>query len=661
MKSIYKITLVSILAGIAFSCNDYLEREPLSDVSPEQFFSTESDLASYTIACYNFPTHAGWGAGTFLADNGTDNQAGVLASERWKKGEWRVPSANTKNSRGNEIDNENEFSFVKIRNINYFLENAEPKVTAGKVKGSSVNINHYLGEAYFLRAYEYFKKLRNFGDFPIIKTVLSEDKQTLIEATRRRPRNEVARFILEDLDKAIGLLKPSPVENKNRISKEVAQLLRSRVALYEGTWLKYHKGTARVPGGAGWPGATASHLSGFSIDIDSEINFFLTEAMASAKAVADAFNLTENNHVLSGKEVFNNPYFKMFGDINMASYSDVLLWRGYNAAQNGGHRVMYYLKLGAGTGYTRGFVDSFLTINGLPIYADPAYQGDETLAKVKQNRDERLQLFMRAPGDYVALTPVETVANYPDFLIVSEQKSVTGYNIAKGLSANSNYLENSNLTETGSIVYRLSEAYLNYIEASYEKNGSLDGTALNYWGKLRTRAGLPQDPNITIAATDLSKENDWAKYSAGVLIDPTLYNIRRERRCEFIAEGLRYDDLKRWRALDQVANYQIEGMNLWTAMHNESFYKNADGSSKFKTLPDPQPNMSSPTLSVYVRPYQVVEASNVYYNGFTWTMAHYLAPIAYENFLLTSTDANASSSVIYQNPGWPLTANGIPE
>ena len=58
--------------------------------------------------------------------------------------------------------------------------------------------------------------------------------------------------------------------------------------------------------------------------------------------------------------------------------------------------------------------------------------------------------------------------------------------------------------------------------------------------------------NATIAATDMNKEamNDWAAYSKGQLIDATLYNIRRERRCEFIGEGFRYDDLIRWRAMD---------------------------------------------------------------------------------------------------------------
>ena len=39
-------------------------------------------------------------------------------------------------------------------------------------------------------------------------------------------------------------------------------------------------------------------------------------------------------------------------------------------------------------------------------------------------------------------------------------------------------------------------------------------------------------------------ENDWGAYTGGsVISDKTLYNIRRERRCEFLAEGLRYMDL----------------------------------------------------------------------------------------------------------------------
>lgn len=68
------------------------------------------------------------------------------------------------------------------------------------------------------------------------------------------------------------------------------------------------------------------------------------------------------------------------------------------------------------------------------------------------------------------------------------------------------------------------------------------------------------------------KENDWGAYSANVLVNPTLFNIRRERRCELMAEGLRDMDLHRWRAMDQMIStpYHIEGINFWGSdMHND--------------------------------------------------------------------------------------------
>ncbi len=89
----------------------------------------------------------------------------------------------------------------------------------GNITGAEENIKHYIGEVYFLRAYEYFNKVQSLGDFPIIKTTLPDKKEELIEASKRRPRNEVARFILEDLDKAISMMKSGAVKNKNRLSK----------------------------------------------------------------------------------------------------------------------------------------------------------------------------------------------------------------------------------------------------------------------------------------------------------------------------------------------------------------------------------------------------------------------------------------------------------
>ncbi len=118
----------------------------------------------------------------------------------------------------------------------------------------------------------------------------------------------------------------------------------------------------------------------------------------------------------------------------------------------------------------------------------------------------------------------------------------------------------------------------------------------------------------TVNATEMQKEaqGDFAAYSAGQLLsDKILYNIRRERRLELIAEGFRFNDLRRWRALDQLANnpYIIEGMRLWGPM--QDWYKDKGVSTLIvpgtagKTA-----NVSSPQESQYLRPYRINLSAN---------------------------------------------------
>ena len=127
------------------------------------------------------------------------------------------------------------------------------------------------------------------------------------------------------------------------------------------------------------------------------------------------------------------------------------------------------------------------------------------------------------------------------------------------------------------------------------------------------------------------------------MVDPTLYNIRRERRCEFIAEGLRLNDLKRWRALDMMKDYQVEGMNLW-----EKQWEMWGASLKTSTA------VSQSGVSNYIRPLQTTATSKVY-NGYNFPKPHYLEPIPLEDFNLTG---GYGSSIIYQNPGWPDKVDG---
>jgi len=648
--------LICLSVGSFSSCNDFLERPPLSDLAPESYLLDESHLAAYSIARYNFRTQAlaAQNYGPYTDDTNTDNQASRGYNNRFVPGQWKVSSTG------------GSWNFNGIYQLNYFLETVMPRYRSNKLTGSLTNIQQYIGEVYLLRAYEYFEKLKEFGDFPIIKTTLPDDRAVLTEASKRAPRTEVARFILADLDSAILLLNDKPVGGKNRLSKNAAYILKSRVALFEGTWLKYHSGTALVPNGPDWPGATKEYNKSYQFQsgsIEGEISFFLTEAMDAAKIVADGVMLESNTKKIRATASDNNPYFDMFASADLNSYNEVVLWRAYSSTLNLGHSSNHYLQYNGGSnGYTRGFVDNFLMENGLPIYADGSgYQGDDSIQSVKTNRDWRLKLFMKAPGEVKSLTNVATVQyeGYPNVWTASDGKNnyATGYPIKKGLSYDYNQQQLSQCL-VASVVFRAAEAYLNYLEASYEKTGTLDASAVAYWQALRTRAGVSTDYNATIAATNMTEEakNDWGAYSSGVLINPTLYNIRRERRCEFIADGMRWPDLTRWSALDQLATnpYQIEGFKLWGPM--ERWYDKTAGGTNLTAS-----NVSSKSLSAYLRVNQINTSGNLVFDGYKWCQAHYLSPIAINHFLISASDGvTINTSPIYQNPGWPTESDKGP-
>lgn len=669
-RKLYIALFTLALAGSITSCEDFLDREPLSTVTPEIYFTEAAQLESYANGLYKdiLPSHGNWSYGTFGDDKDTDNQAGADANNRFTKDLWKV--ANT------EGDN---WKFEWIYRVNYFLSSVTAKYgddlsgSKNTIVGDLATIKHYIGEVYFLRACEYFKRYQKFGDFPIITEPLNDNMQALTDASKRSPRSEVARFILSDLDKAITLLGAKQMAT-TRINKDAASLLKSRVALFEGTWLKYFKGTAFVPNGQDWPGAAKDYNASYQFQsgsIDNEINFFLDEAMKASKEIADAYKgkLAQNTgEVQQSTSDAENPYFNMFAQENLSSVSEVLLWRQYARGLE-----THNVNVGAGRGnyrigVTRAFVNNFLMSDGTPVYkhgtytdGDGYYEGDKTISAVRQNRDSRLTIFLKEPGQKNILiqniegTDAQMVEPNPLITLNDTERGYnTGYALRKGGSFDQKFYANGG-GYTAAICYRATEALLNYMEASYEKNGTLDASAREYWQILRERAHVSTDIDKTIAATDMSEEakNDWAAYSSGqVLTDKTLYNIRRERRCEMIAEGLRYMDLCRWKAMDQLMTtpYFVEGIHLWnTPMQDWYTDLVSDGSDKS--------TVSSSSVSEYIRPYQK-NSKQVCYDGYTWHMAHYLTPIMAKQFLITATDgANISTSPLYQNPYWPTTAD----
>lgn len=648
MKLNNKFILGSLMGAalMTTSCDDFLDRAPLTDITPELYFSSANDLAAYTINYY--PTlllnvngsqlyaTTSWNAGVVShSDHLSDNQASGTGNTQYfgDASHWTVGT-------GRSLYN----TYNRIRICNWFFDQVLPKYDNGTLSGAEAE--HYIGEMYFLRAMTYFNGVVQYGDLPIITEALPDDAAVLEEKSVRAPRNQVVRFILEDLDKAISLMKDKSFKNGQRLNKESALLFKSRVALFEGTFEKYHKGSGRVPGDSNWPGGS------FSGNIDEEIKFFLQEAMEASKQVADNNALAVNSGVLnpaSGVIYGWNEYFEMFSMPDPSSVSEVLFWRGYDKSQNISHSTVQRAKVGNNLGFTRSLVRSFLMKNGLPWYAEGSgFQGDSNLMKETADRDERLQLFMWRDDHKVYNDGASEIKDFGFTTLLStdvEKRMITGYATRKGYCYDPNQQYSDDILSTNaSVIFRASEAYLNYMEACYELNGSLDGTAQSYWKALRKRAGVSEDFQKTIDATDLTKETeDWGLYSGSGKVDETLFNIRRERRNEFMGEDKRFADMLRWRSFDHLMTQEVHvyGFNFWEEQYKayeEEFGEViADGSADAV--------LSSPELGNYILPYRRTDLNNEFVNGLKWHEAYYLNPLGVQDMQLAPQ--------LYQNVNWP--------
>ena len=93
-KTLMKNHLIYTLSGMLFlqtSCDAFLNQEPLDQLAPDEYMTTETNVASYANDQYQMlPTHGTYGYGTFESDQHTDNMAAMQPSTLYAPGYWRV-------------------------------------------------------------------------------------------------------------------------------------------------------------------------------------------------------------------------------------------------------------------------------------------------------------------------------------------------------------------------------------------------------------------------------------------------------------------------------------------------------------------------------------------------------------------------------------------
>jgi hypothetical protein len=531
MKRNIRIFILALASGLTlFGCKkDALDRFPLDKITDLNFWKTENDLKLYVNSFY--PTYVvGFGNGNadgtmqpygvnistlvygdLITDNAAPNTYSKVGTEEY------IAYLSSANDLGG-------WKFEGIRNLNYFLDN----YTRGNL--STDIVKPYLGEVYFFKAWDYFDKVKLFGDVPWLDHVLQTNSPELFGA--RTPRAQVMDSVIMILDRAIEYLPAKGTESNNRLNKDMALFLKSRIGLYEGTYRKYHT------------------------ELGLDATKFLNYAVQASEALLNKYQLVQGDR--------NTVYNSLFATESYSLNTEIILWRQYDGSLNYGAAFSRYFAQNQRHqfGATRSLVDEYLCTDGLSISTSPLFQGKGSIQSEMQNRDPRLTQTIANFGTYQLSSSTimgSENAPTPNLQGMNGNKCATGYRVAKWFYNNPADWNRVTNGQQAAPVFRYAEILLNYAEVKYEL-GQADQSLIDKTiNKLRDRVGMA---HLTVGSEPADPRLDaiYETYAGG-RINPLLREIRRERRIEMAFENTRWDDLMRWKA-GKLINVPVEGIKF---------------------------------------------------------------------------------------------------
>ena len=473
--------------------------------------------------------------------------------------------------------------YKRIYYTNLLLKNAE---------GFS-NLNAIatpMGEAYWFRAYLHFELVQIYGDAQILTEPLDIDNAQLYGS--RDNRSDVIDLCIDDLQDA-ALLLPEKASEEGRLCKDAAYALLSRVALYEGTWQKFHNNNTQ----------RATEL--------------LTIAKNAAKQVIDNKNYSlfyNAGLVNSGINNINQSYRYMFS-LEDVQDNPAGLMKKDNSEYIFSHRHrdtdrmqlnVTHAMLANVCFITRKMANMYLCSDGLPVDKSPLFQGYTQAASEFQNRDARMDNTMLWHGEKYWNNDGKWRTTWTDddlnSSLTCNARSNSGYQSQKwGVECEvQDYYESMDYP-----VIRYAEVLLNYAEAAYELNESISDNDLDISLNLvrrRINPNMPKLSNSFVTSNGLNMRTE----------------IRRERTVELFLEGFRIDDLKRWK----TAETEMPQDQLGVKITGTWYEANWAGQSR---------SLNS-------------DGCILMYGGRTWAQKNYLYPLP--------QDQRQLNPQLGQNPGW---------
>ncbi|MDD2512146.1 MAG: RagB/SusD family nutrient uptake outer membrane protein [Proteiniphilum sp.] len=494
----YTLLIICLFFFIT-GCEDFLDRPPLTVANDETVWDSEDKVRLYANKYYTdffVGYNSGWGY------TGAPLMGFTFSDDIIHNG-----------SQGNftrSVPNSQVWNMKLIRSINIMLNRIENKMQGILSTEAS---NHWMGVGRFFRAIEYADIATAYGDVPYYDHVVSDtDLDDLYKP--RTPRNEVMDHVYDDLLFAFKNIRLN--DGNQYVNRYIAAGFISRIALCEGSWQKY-----------------------YYHDNERAKKFFTLAVNASDFIIQ------------SGRYDIVTEFRDLFTSENLSGNKDCVLYRHYDQAVGITHSIASNNNLSESVNFgpTADLIKSFICRDG-KVWQNSELEGagNFELTSMIQTRDPRLEATF-----YDKPTPKNKGSFWyiNKFLPRSVAKSVEAGNAPPVEFTSTN-------NRTDYPVMRYAEVLLNWIEAKAELATLGDGTVTQAdidlsVNKIRNRPlaaeaiamGVQKTAPMQLSALPDDPDRD-------VDVSSLIWEIRRERRMEFVFEHSRYADLKRWYKLEYM-------------------------------------------------------------------------------------------------------------
>ncbi len=577
MKS-YKIILILIALFSLSSCSDFLDKQPDDQLTLDMVFSDKTRTEEWLAGIYSNVPDPCWG---YQRNEEFDALSDDMApSTGWEQFGWDVIGKQTGNWNTTTAWPANWWVELpkRIRSAYIFINNV--KANPAQLV-TEEDVQNMKCEARFLIAYYYSSLIDVYGTVPFHTDLTPADASSDSLMLGQTPRDVIVNWCDKELKDLSTKLPANYTDNKKfgRATSIACLAVRARMLLFAASPLV--NGNADYNGFVNKKGVAlfnttydkskwtrAANASKELIDM-AEANGYKLYYEYNDDGTIDPFMSYQN---MMFKKPTNGNKEILWARASMdVSYDHCSTPRG--CAGNGG------------LGVTQSLVDAFYMENGLPIsdpnsgYSEKGFATQDQVRNTKWdevaptgttvtspgvitragaysmycNREPRFYISVLYNGAWYRQEGRETHFYFGDWDGgPTHDAPQNGYLVRKKHHPDFDARNNINPYRPG-ILYRLGEAYLNYAEALNEVDPT-NPDILKYVNRIRERAGIPALPLSLLGNQDELRAA-----------------IHRERRVELNCEdGIRYDDVRRWKIGEQTLNGNFWGMNFTGTEHDDN-------------------------------------------------------------------------------------------